>query len=263
VRADEKIDPLLELEVQKDQVEELEKEEQPDPVVAQEVDTSSVHFHELGAFIEALLQGDETDLEELEWLSDMERDALELLRHAIDGRRDSGALIYAEDRLEMLNLALAALQPALARGFETQAAVAQDLYRTLVEDIGEFQKSLESLSDAQEELLLREQLERMREGERPGKPKPKPIDQGEVGDNRPSQLATGGPAAPDRAPPPSLLAGPGPAVEKPAPPSALASGGPAAPDFVTPPSTLAAGGPAAPDKKPEPSTAWDGDDRRR
>jgi hypothetical protein len=151
----------------------------------------------------------------------------------------------------------------LARGFETETIESRELYRTLVDDFAGLQKSLLSLSDAQEELLLSEQLERMREGEKPGKPKPKPIDQGEVGDDRPSQLA-----------------GPGPAVEKPAAPSTLASGGPAAPDFVPPPSTLAAGGPAAPDfapapstlatggpaapdKKPQPSAAWDGDDRRR
>ncbi len=261
MRDDEKIDPLLELEVQKDQVEELEQEEQPDQVVAEEVDTSAMHFHELGEYIEALLAGEEAELE-LDWLTDLEREALDLLEHAIGGRREGGSVIYAEDRLRMLNLALAALQPVLARGFETQEIEAHELYRVLVEDIADFQKSLESLSDAQEELLTRELLERLREGERPGKPKP--VDAGEVGDNRPSQLAAGGPAAPDFAPAPSQLATGGPAAPEFAPaPSQLATGGPAAPDFAPAPSQLATGGPPAPDKKPQPSTAWDGDDRRR
>jgi hypothetical protein len=260
VRADEKIDPQLELEVQEDQVEQLEEKDEPEQALEDEVDTSSLHFHELAAHIEALIAGDDSALADREWLSSMEREGLALLEQAIRGRR-GGAQIFAEDRLEMLNIALAALQPVLARGVVEQTFEAQEVYRSLVAEISQLQETLESKSDAQEELLLREQLERAREGDKPGNAKPKPVDQGEVGDDRPSQLAGPG-AAVEKPAAPSQLAGPGPAVEKPAPPSQLAGPGPAI-EIPAPPSQLATGGPAAPEKKPQPSAAWDGDERRR
>jgi hypothetical protein len=230
MRAEEKIDPELELAEDHDQVEVLEEQHAPDIVMADEVDTSTIHFHELVAYLDALLRGDSPRLE-LRWASDLEQQALAMVRDAIDGvRGESIQQLLAEDRLEMLNQALAALQPSLAVAFETANLEARSLYDRLAEEIVDFKSSLVSLSDAQEELFLLEKLPS----------KAKPVDPGEVGDDRPSTLAGPGPAV-DQPAPPSTLAGPGPAVERPVVPTTLTGPGPAV------------------EKLPLPSAAWDGD----
>src|SRR5262249_2226873 len=158
-------------------------------------------------------------------LSDLERQGLELAAAAIEGRTQaSAAPLYAEDRLLMLNQALAALQPALATGAASASLPARDLYRALVDDVASFKHDLVSLADAQQELLPVEIGK--------GKRRPKPVDAGEVGDERPSTLSGPGPAVADndRPAPPSTLSGPGPEVEKPAPPSTLSGPGPAPAD---------------------------------
>ena len=243
MRADEKIDPDLELAAEQEVVEELEAKEQPAQEQIAEVSPSTVRFHELAAYIEARLGGTTAEVE-LGWMTDVEQRALELLTEAIDGRAvGSSRQIFAEDRMVMLEQALAALQPVLAVGFESAEVDAQ-IYDDLVVDLGELRATLSSLADAQEEVQAQDTMRMMGRDGKPVPPK-KPPDAGEVGDDRPSTLAAGGPAAPDKQPQPSTLA----------------AGGPAAPDKPPPPSTLATGGPAAPDKQPQPSTAYDGDER--
>jgi hypothetical protein len=259
VRADEKIDPELEHVAEEEVVEELEQKEEPEQELAEEVDTSALRFHQLAAFIESLISGKREADQDFGWLSDVEQRALSLLAEAIEGHKaGSSRQIFAEDRMVMLEQALAALQPVLAAGFES-TEVDVHVYEQLVVDLTDVRADLASLTDAQEEILAQDTMRMLG---RDGKPRPKPPDAGEVGDNRPSTLAGPGPAV-DKPAAPSTLAGPGPGVDKPAAPSTLAAGGPAAPDKGPEPSTLAAGGPAAPDKKPQPSTAWDGDDRAR
>jgi hypothetical protein len=238
VRADLK-DPELEREADQDQVEVLEEE----LLVAderEEVEGSELRFHEVVAYIDALLSGRSTDLDEREGLTDLERTALGMIREAARGRA------LAEDRLVILNEALAVLQPVLAVGLESASAETHALYAQVVEEIAELKHSLESLSDAQEELFR--DLEVIREGEA-ADAKPKP-DAGEVGDERPSTLAGPGPAV-EKPVVPSTLAGPGPAVEKPAAPSTLAGPGPAV-EKPAAPSTLAGPGPAV--EKPSPKS---------
>jgi hypothetical protein len=239
VRVDEKIDPELELEQANEQLAALEQQRASEEEV-DEVETSAFHFHELASFIEGLLRG-ETRRDVLERAATHERAALELLATALLGRDTlSDRTVLAEDRLEMLNQALAVLQPALAAGFEDATFESRDLYRSLVDEVSELKHSLQSLTDAQEEMFLEAHL---RETAAAGKPQPKPPDAGEVGDERPSKLAGPGPAV-EMPVAPSTLSGPGPAVEKPAVPTSLTGPG------------------EVPDKKPQPSTAWDGDEPR-
>jgi hypothetical protein len=265
VRADEKIDPELEQVAEQEIVEDLEEKEAPEAEQAEEIDTSALRFHLLASYIEALIEGNREPETDFGWLNEVEQRGLELLAAAIGGHAHGSARqIYAEDRMVMLEQALAALQPALAAGFES-ADVDLHVYDTLVADLTELRSELASLADAQEEMRAHDtqQLLGRDDGGKPSiKPPAKPVDAGEVGDDRPSTLAAGGPAAPDKAVVPSTLAAGGPAApDKPAVPSTLAAGGPVAPEKPVVPSTLAAGGPVAPDKKPQPSTAWDGDDR--
>ena len=248
MRADEKIDPELELAAVRDQIVVLEAEQAPELATEEEVATSEMHFHELVAYLEALLHGRSTEID-LSWAGETELQAIALATQAIEGRVSAARMLFAEDRLEMLNQALAALQPALAVGFETASSETRELYELLVHDMSELKQSLESLSDAQEELFLRDQLNLQRAAEeaagKPGepgaKPKKKPrIDAGEVGDDRPSTLAGPGPAV-ELEEAKSTLAGPGPAVERPDAPSTLAGPGPAV------------------ERPDAPSTAWDGE----
>jgi hypothetical protein len=244
VRAEEKIDPELERVAEEEIVEQLEEKEAPEQEQAEEVDASALRFHQLVAYIEALIAGNRDADVDFGWLSDVEQRGLQLLAEAIGGRATgSSRQIFAEDRMEMLEQALAALQPVLAAGFES-ADVDVGVYDTLVGELTELRAELSSLADAQEEIVAQDTMRMLG---RDGKPKPpsKPPDAGEVGDDRPSTLA-----------------GPGPAVEKPAAPSTLAGPGPAV-ETPAPPSTLATGGPPAPEKKPQPSSAWDDDERRR
>jgi len=117
VRADEKIDPDLELAAEQEVVEELEEKEEPAQEQIAEVSPSALRFHELAAYIEGLLDGRIAAVE-LGWMTDVEQRALELLTEAIEGRVNGSARqIFAEDRMAMLEQALAALQPVLAVGF--------------------------------------------------------------------------------------------------------------------------------------------------
>jgi hypothetical protein len=233
MRADEKIDAELEREVEFDAVVELDEEHAPEQARAEEVDTSTLRFHELIAFVEGLLRGDAPELE-LAWASETERQAIALLREAIEGRKPSETHdLFAEDRLQMLNQALAALQPTLAAGFEQAIGDERDLYRQLVEDMHAFQHDLSGLEDAQEEVFEQDRVREMG----------KPIDTGEVGDDRPTTLAGPGPAIEPTAAA-TTLTGPGPAVEKPSPPTTLTGPGPAV------------------EKPSPPSAAWDGEPGR-
>ncbi|MCE9579282.1 MAG: hypothetical protein K8W52_39525 [Deltaproteobacteria bacterium] len=137
-----------------DQVAILESGAAPDAARASEVDTSVAHFFELSAVIEALLHGDEIDVSALA-VGEHERAAIDYLVAAITGR-DHGRFVYAEDRLTMLNQALAVLQPVLAVGAVMSEIDAVDRYHALVTDVGELRDALDALSDAQEEVFAQD-----------------------------------------------------------------------------------------------------------
>lgn len=95
-------------------------------------------------------------------LSDQEREALEFLQAVIDGRTKNGAFLYAERRLEQLNLVLADLQPLLSVG------LVEGLEGTLHEVIDRFEHlrhQLEQLEEAQEEVFHAPEEKKKGEGD--------------------------------------------------------------------------------------------------
>ena len=158
MRAEEKIaDVEDERELAEEPAERLEedgeREVEPDPREAL-VPRVERYFDVVGV-IEALFRGDDLDdIERPAGLDDAEVRALLFLRDAIRGHRaDSGRLVLAEDRLQMLGQALAVLQPALAVGLDTSIPAAQDLFHHLADQLDELRHSLSSLEDAQEEMF--------------------------------------------------------------------------------------------------------------
>jgi len=171
--------------------------------------------------------------------------ALEALQLAVTGQSELGAFLYASDRRDMLEQALAVLQPDLTH---TDAQTARELQAQLSEitaRVGELRHTLTSLDDAQDELVEVQQKAALEETESDDKPKPKPSDPDAP---RPATTLTG-PALPDTAPPPTTLVGPA-LPDAPTPPTTLV--GPALPDAPTPPTTLV--GPDLPETRTPPTT---------
>jgi hypothetical protein len=196
------------------------------------------HHDDVMAALHAILEGRPMELEEKQ-LSEQEKSALEALRSAAIGKDARyNKFIYAEQRRELLEQALAALQPILALDVSLSPELREN-YDTLVGDITELRERLVNLEDAQDDEMILKETEEKGEGQddtddtddtdddkRDG-------DKGdEVGDGepRPSTLFDG-PELPERKLPPSALSdGPaapapggqkstlfdGPAVERPA-----------------------------------------------
>ncbi len=213
-------DNQLEVEVaREDEVAALEAAAPPDRERATDVDTSALHFVELTAVIEALLHGDELDVSALQ-VGDHERAAIAYLAAAISGR-DQGRFVYAEDRLSMLNQALAVLQPVLAVGAMMGAPLrdsgAAERYHQLVADVGELRASLDGLTDAQEEVFAHPAAPPLARDE-----DDTPPDAGDAGaEPRPTTLVDGPEVTPEARP--STLVG-GPEVTLEARPTTLVGG---------------------------------------
>ena len=120
--------------------------------------------------------------------------ALEALQIATTGRGELGQFVYAEDRRDLLERALAALQPNLSTR-ELHAHVGD-----LATRVAEIREQLSSLEDAQDEAETEHRAAPEQVGDPSDKPKPTPT-----------------PSDPDAPRPASTLAGPGPEVVAPAP----------------------------------------------
>lgn len=225
----------------------------------------------LGA-VRMILAGDALTTSEL-GLPPREARALEALQIAVEGRGDLGQFVYAEDRRDLLEQALAVLQPGLMYLGGVAAHEIAGQLADIGQRVGALRAHLTRLDDAQEELLEDGQKAALEAAaaEAADKPKPAPVDPDAP---RPATTLTG-PDLPATPPPPSTLAGPGPDVrpspapttltgpdlrEPPRPPSTLAGPGPdvvpspppttlTGPDLAAPPrppSTLSEPGPATP-----------------
>ena len=137
--------------------------------------------------------------------------ALEALQIATTGRGELGQFVYAEDRRDLLERALAALQPSLST-HELHAQVGE-----LSARVSEIREQLASLEDAQDEAATEHRAAPEQVGDPSDKPEP------------PS-------SAPDAPRPASSLAGPGPEVV-PAP-VATSLTGPELAELVRPPTSL-------------------------
>lgn len=134
---------------------ELERPEAYDEAVAESrLDLRAHHDAIMGAVL-AIIERRELSLDELE-LSEQERSALEALRTAFDGKDPRYAeFVYAEQRRELLEQALAALQPALALDL-SHASELRLTYDRIVEEVTELRERLEQLEDAQDDERLHE-----------------------------------------------------------------------------------------------------------
>ena len=150
-------------------------------------------------------------LEELE-LSVQERSALEALQTAYGGReRRYNTFVYAEQRRELLEQALAALQPILALDVSASAELREN-YDRMVEQVTELREQLVNLEDSQDDEMLQREVQKKAE-ESGAEDGDKDDDAEPVLDDRPSTLSDG-PAAPEKTAATSSLFD-GPAVEAP------------------------------------------------
>jgi hypothetical protein len=140
-----------------DRVEELEEhrevtEEEEDLEQEEEEEEMGElpRFEEVSAAVLEILEGDgDVDQEAAATLTDKEKNALEVLERVVAGPTGNND-IDAEERLEMLNASIAALQPALAAGIDPALAEMRERYDAIVADLGDLRELLERMVDAEE-----------------------------------------------------------------------------------------------------------------
>jgi hypothetical protein len=160
-------------------------------------------------------------------LPQREARALEALQVATSGRSTSlHQFVYASDRRDLLERALAVLQPNLIHADDKTAHELQAQFADLSERVGELRAELTDLEDAQDELLESHQKEALETAQaEPGaKPTPKPAPT---------------PSDPDAPRPATTLTGPGgPELAEPAPSPTTLTGGPELAEPPRPATTL-------------------------
>jgi hypothetical protein len=237
VRAEEKVvdGPELERDEGKESLEDEDVEALPELVDEQVVDREVEHRDQVLAATRAIFARETIVVDTLQ-LPKRELIALEFLKAAVDGRdRDLAKWIYAEDRRDMLEQALAVLEPILERH---DGAMASELDEVRVR-VGELRVRLWNLEDAQDELLVEDDGEVKAETESGDKPADASLD---------------GPERPAAPKPASTLSGPERAPE-PARSTTLVG-----PDVRESPRPSTLGGPALPDEPSKPTTLGDADD---
>jgi hypothetical protein len=154
VDAEEELDPAA-----RDRVEVLERgdreEEHADADFEEEVPAQAAgHFEQVMHVLGAVFRGEELDVEAITELSVDEKAAIEALRDVVRGRDSTeDQLLYAEERLGLLNQALSVLQPTLAMALTPELAALRDEYDAVVEEVVGLREHLESLDSAQEEIF--------------------------------------------------------------------------------------------------------------
>jgi len=187
VPVDERIvDPQEERELAaRDRVEVLEQQQRDERAAdadfdEQRPDLAAEHFRSVFTAVSAIFRGATVDLDTLTaGLSADERAAIAMLHEAIEGRDpNTQQLVYAEQRLAMLNQVLAVLQPTLAQALAPALDDLRGEYDVLVEEVHTLRDRLENLDSAQEEIF---EQDRKKEEEE-GKPEPPPEDEGKPGE---------------------------------------------------------------------------------
>ena len=146
--------------------------------------------------------------------------ALEALQAAVNGRDSKlDQFMYATDRSEMLEQALAVLQPNLTYG---DAKAIDGMFKDMVVRVGDLRRNLKGLEDAQDELLDGSQkhgLGKAEGGDTDDKPKPDDGDATLTGPERKVPAKASSLLGPDLAQAPkaaSTLAGPAAETARPA-----------------------------------------------
>ena len=165
-------------------------------------------------------------------LPQQEASALECLQAAVEGRDvNAGTFVFAEDRAQMLEMALAVLQPNLSSS--DQIALTAGLLPKLTKQVAALRYDLRHLEDAQDELIaegedeVKAQAPEEADGdtsltgpERPVKPKKSTLDGPALAEGTAPRSTLDGPALPAAPPPKSTLDGPA-LPESPRPASTL------------------------------------------
>jgi hypothetical protein len=179
-----------------ERVEAIEEEEAPAKLDENEIDVEQDPVHVASRYqhvlmaARAAMDGRELDemLEQLPELGVEERAAVEVLARVARGTHEADdKVIYAEERLEMLNQALAVLQPALALGLAPELGELRDSFDELIEEVQELQEKLGRLEDAQEEMFAQDREVSAEAPDTDDKPKPPEAD-ADDGAEKPSTL---------------------------------------------------------------------------
>jgi hypothetical protein len=136
---------LGELEQDRTEEEDVEEQAEQTPEAAAEM----MRRAGVVEIVRDMLASRDVDIARMQLLSDEEREALEFLQAVVEGRTRTGKFIYAERRLEQLNLVLADLQPLLSVG---QIEGLDDTMAEVVDGIDRLRHELELLEEAQEEV---------------------------------------------------------------------------------------------------------------
>lgn len=142
-----------------DRVEVLEREERDEEHAEadfeEEVPAQAAgHYEQMMHVLGAVFRDQDVDLEAIAELSVDEKRALEALREVVRGRDSiEDRILYAEERLGMLNQVLAVLQPTLAMALTPELTALRDEYDAVVAEVVGLRDRLESLDSAQEEIF--------------------------------------------------------------------------------------------------------------
>src|SRR5690242_12958745 len=125
MRAEEEYVPAIEDEDEKveEKLQELEEDQTEEEEVAEEVELGPdvgqrERVRRVGVveMVRDLIREQTVDGKRMNVLTHQEKSALDFLKAAIEGRTRGGRFMYAEDRLQQLNVVLADLQPLMAVG---------------------------------------------------------------------------------------------------------------------------------------------------
>ena len=146
---------LLKLEESERQNETAVKEEEEEEQAVEEAPLAVRRYGAVVRTVRELLAGRSVDFDRLTALSDDEREALEILRDVISGRRNQ-AFTYAEDRLLALNETLARLAPILAIATLDGAYELRESFDKVRNDLTALKRHLSGMEAAEEQLFFGE-----------------------------------------------------------------------------------------------------------
>ena len=184
---DKEVDgPELERDAERQRQSELEEQDEQElPELSSEEDRSTEHRATVIAAMRLIMRKEHVPVSQLQ-LPQRELRALEALRAAVEGKdAERDQFVYATDRRDLLEQALAILQPNFVTG-DAQHAQLLGSYGDLIEQVGELRHGLLELTDAQDELLHGNEAAEVTkaDGDTDDKPDPKPDDTSLTGPER-------------------------------------------------------------------------------
>lgn len=190
---------LLKLEESERENETAVKEEEEEEHAVEEAPLAVRRYGAVVRTVRELLAGRSVDFDRLTALSEDEREALEILRDVISGRRNQ-AFTYAEDRLLALNETLARLAPILTIATLDGAYELRESFDKVRRDLTALKVHLSGMEAAEEQLFFGEAEKKKGEEDDDDDEG----DEGEAGDGEEGDAAAGAPteAPADGAPKP-------------------------------------------------------------